>query len=65
MPVTAAAIYARISSDPEGTRLGVDRQIADCERLAAHLGWQVDDTYVDNDTVGLVGEGPPGVSAAV
>ncbi|MBM3696269.1 MAG: recombinase family protein [Actinobacteria bacterium] len=44
-----AAIYARISSDPEGTRLGVDRQIADCRRLAADLGWEVHDTYVDND----------------
>ena len=42
-------MYARISSDPDGTRLGVQRQIEDCERLAASLGWDVYDLYVDND----------------
>jgi len=50
MPVRAAAIYARISSDPAGTRLGVDRQIADCEALAARKGWPVAGVYEDNDT---------------
>jgi site-specific DNA recombinase len=49
MTVRAAAIYARISSDPDETRLGVDRQIADCEALAARLGWPVAEVYVDND----------------
>jgi DNA invertase Pin-like site-specific DNA recombinase len=49
MPVEAAAIYARISSDPDETRLGVERQIADCEALAARLGWPVVEVYVDND----------------
>jgi site-specific DNA recombinase len=53
------AIYARISSDPRGQRLGVDRQIADCERLAADLGWQVHDTYVDNDTSAWSGTARP------
>jgi len=47
--VTSACIYARISSDPDGTRLGVERQIADCEALAARLGWPVAEVYVDND----------------
>lgn len=54
-----AAIYARISSDPEGTRLGVERQVADCERLAADLGWVVHDTYEDNDTSAWSGKARP------
>src|SRR4030067_500544 len=54
-----AAIYARISSDPQGRRLGVERQIADCERLAADLGWEVHDTYVDNDTSAWSGKARP------
>ena len=45
----AAGIYARISSDPDGTRLGVRRQIDDCEALAERLGWTVTDQYIDND----------------
>ena len=46
----AAAVYARISSDPAGTHLGVERQIADCEALAARKGWPVAGVYQDNDT---------------
>jgi len=45
----AAAIYARISSDPDGTSLGVTRQVDDCRRLADGLGWSVAEEYVDND----------------
>ncbi|MGA8417269.1 MAG: recombinase family protein [Candidatus Dormiibacterota bacterium] len=45
----AAAIYARISSDPAGTALGVERQLEDCRQLAADLGWSVGGEYVDND----------------
>jgi len=45
----AAAIYARISSDPDDTRLGVERQLADCRSLAARKGWAVVREYVDND----------------
>ncbi|MCB9373135.1 MAG: recombinase family protein [Microthrixaceae bacterium] len=44
----AAAVYARISSD-DGTALGVKRQVRDCRRLAADLGWKVAEEYVDND----------------
>jgi site-specific DNA recombinase len=43
-----AGIYARISSDREGDGLAVDRQLADCEQLAALKGWQVADRYVDD-----------------
>ena len=41
-------MYARISSD-DGTALGVKRQVRDCRRLAADLGWGVAEEYVDND----------------
>jgi DNA invertase Pin-like site-specific DNA recombinase len=44
-----AAIYARISSDQEGTGLGVARQRKDCRALAAARGWDVAGEFVDND----------------
>ncbi len=47
--VRAAAIYARISNDPEGDRLGVGRQIEDCRAEADRRGWPVADLYVDDD----------------
>jgi len=47
--VKAAGIYARISNDPEGDRLGVERQITDCRREAERRGWPVADLYVDDD----------------
>jgi DNA invertase Pin-like site-specific DNA recombinase len=51
----SAGIYARISSDdkaddPTRARLGVKRQIKDCQELAAARGWRVVDVYEDNDT---------------
>ncbi|WP_353828210.1 recombinase family protein [Agromyces sp. SYSU T0242] len=49
MSTGRAAIYARISRDAEGERLGVNRQIEDCRALAARLGYEVADEYVDND----------------
>ena len=57
--VKAAAIYARISSDPDGTRLGVERQIEDCQALAASLGWPVGEVYVDNDVSAWSGRRRP------
>ncbi|MBI3750551.1 MAG: recombinase family protein [Chloroflexi bacterium] len=47
--VKHAGIYARISNDPEGDRLGVSRQIADCRAEAERRGWPVADLYVDDD----------------
>jgi DNA invertase Pin-like site-specific DNA recombinase len=44
-----AGIYARISSDRDGTELGVTRQLEDCRKLAATKAWLVVDEYVDND----------------
>lgn len=44
-----AAIYTRISSDPEGTELGVQRQEVDCRALAEQLGIEDITLYVEND----------------
>ena len=57
--VRAAAIYARISSDQDGTTLGVQRQLEDCRKLAADLGWHVGDEYVDNDLSAYSGKRRP------
>lgn len=54
--VRSAAIYARISSDAEGTGLGVARQLEDCRRLAADRGWPVGAEYVDNDVSAFSGK---------
>jgi site-specific DNA recombinase len=44
-----AGIYARISQDIDGTELGVSRQIEDCREEAERRGWDVADTFTDND----------------
>ncbi|HEX6492074.1 MAG TPA: recombinase family protein, partial [Candidatus Dormibacteraeota bacterium] len=49
MAPQAAAIYARISSDPDGTRMAITRQIEDCRAFAQRRRWQVADVYVDDD----------------
>ncbi|MCV7006414.1 MULTISPECIES: recombinase family protein [Mycobacterium] len=54
--VGSAAIYARISSDAEGTGLGVARQLEDCRKLAADRGWPVGGEYVDNDVSAFSGK---------
>src|SRR5580704_669284 len=56
---TKAAIYARISSDTEGTGKGVERQVEDCRRLAEDLGWPVADEYIDNDISAYSGKHRP------
>ena len=45
----SAAIYVRISHDPSGERLGVQRQEADCLDEAKRRGWSVAQVYVDDD----------------
>jgi site-specific DNA recombinase len=55
----SAAIYARISSDQVGEGLGVQRQTEDCRKLAADLGWQVGEEYVDNDFSAYSGKPRP------
>ena len=54
-----AAIYARISSDRDGTQLGVGRQVEDCERLIERQGWQVEERYVDDDVSAYNGKPRP------
>lgn len=57
--VRAAAIYARISSDQDGTGLGVARQVEDCRVLADRVGWPVVAEYVDNDISAYSGKRRP------
>lgn len=62
--VMRAAIYARISQDRKDasgdmSMLGVSRQIDDCQGLADTLGWQVVETYVDNDISATTGKPRP------
>lgn len=55
----AAAIYARISSDPHGLALGVARQIEDCQSWAHKRGTVVAEIYVDNDVSAYSGKPRP------
>jgi site-specific DNA recombinase len=50
MKAVTAAIYTRISHDPEGLQAGVDRQEQDCRQMAADRGWLVlEPVYREND----------------
>ncbi|OZC84490.1 hypothetical protein CH282_15245 [Rhodococcus sp. 06-418-1B] len=60
-----AAIYSRISSDPDGTELAVERQVNDCQALADKLGWQVVTVYRDNDVSAYSGKPRPGYLALI
>lgn len=60
---TTAAIYARISADPNATALGVTRQVTDCQALADSRGWTVAETYVDNDVSATSGKPRPQYAA--
>ena len=51
--------YARISHDPEGDQLGVNRQMADCQALAAARGWPVAEVYIDDDRSAYSGKPRP------
>ncbi|KAA0015737.1 recombinase family protein [Antrihabitans cavernicola] len=57
--VRSAAVYARISSDVSGEKLGVTRQLEDCQKLAADRGWTVGEEYVDNDISAYSGKPRP------
>lgn len=54
-----AAIYARISSDPSGQALGVQRQLEDCRQQAERHGITVAEEYVDNDISAYSGKTRP------
>ena len=57
------AIYTRISDDHTGEGLGVQRQLDDCQALAARLGWEVVERYDDNDISAYNGKTRPGFEA--
>jgi site-specific DNA recombinase len=59
----SAAIYCRISRDRVGAGLGVDRQLTDCQELAARLGWTVAAVHTDNDISAYSGKPRPGYRA--
>lgn len=46
-PPVRAAIYLRISQDREMDGLAIERQRADCEKMARFREWEVVETYVD------------------
>lgn len=55
-----AGVYVRISSDPDGTALGVERQKTDCQELASAKGWRIAGVYEDNDVSATRGKPRPG-----
>src|SRR5205807_4449593 len=57
--MTSAAVYARISSDRDGTQLGITRQLGDCRTLAERRGWAVAAEYVDDEVSAYNGKPRP------
>lgn len=57
--VERAAVYCRISRDPDGDMLGVGRQREDCLALAERRGWGVAGVYVDDDVSAYSGRRRP------
>lgn len=55
-----AAIYLRISQDATGEQAGVSRQRDDCESLVVAQGWDLYETYTDNDISASSGKARPG-----
>lgn len=55
-----ATIYARLSQDKFGDRLGVDRQLEECRTYCERLGWEIRAEYVDNDISATKGKRRPG-----
>jgi site-specific DNA recombinase len=52
-------IYSRISSDPKHDMLGVERQLKECRELAARLGGDVVDVFIDDDVSAYSGKRRP------
>jgi DNA invertase Pin-like site-specific DNA recombinase len=55
----SAVVYCRISQDRTGEGGGVERQRADCEKLAADLGYDIVRVYTDNDVSAYSGKPRP------
>ncbi|HEX4443265.1 MAG TPA: recombinase family protein [Galbitalea sp.] len=43
------AIYARLSVDRDGSKVGIDTQLIDARELARERGWNIVDEYVDRN----------------
>lgn len=56
---TRCAIYARQSLDRSGEGAAVDRQIADCRKLAEARSWSVEHVLTDNDVSASSGKRRP------
>jgi site-specific DNA recombinase len=56
---TRAAVYCRISRDPRGDLLGVQRQEPPCRELCERLGWEVVEVYTDDDISAYNGKHRP------
>jgi site-specific DNA recombinase len=55
-----SAVYARQSLDRSGEGAAIDRQVADCQRIADQRGWVVVETITDNDMSASTGKPRPG-----
>lgn len=55
----SVAVYCRISRDPTGMALGVERQEDACRKLAEKLGWEIHDVLIDNDISAFSGKKRP------
>ena len=53
-------MYARISQDRTGEGLSVERQRADCHKVATDKNWTITSEYVDNDISAYSGKVRPG-----
>lgn len=62
-PMTSCVIYCRISRDPRGDLLGVQRQERECREYAAKAGWTVAEMFVDDDRSAYSGKPRPGYTA--
>ena len=60
-----AFVYLRISEDRDATLVSVENQRAEVLGLAARLGLQVTETFVDNDLSAFSGKTRPGYQQLV
>lgn len=58
-----AVIYCRISSDPRGDMLGVQRQERACRDLCETNGWSVNEVFTDDDRSAYSGKPRPSYDA--
>jgi site-specific DNA recombinase len=59
----AAAVYARLSLDKNDDRLGIDRQLELCRKLAREKHWTIAEEYVDNSISAFNGRHRPAYEA--